>query len=308
MIEPLIIEDTIGSENENSYVDELYQFEQKRCLRVRILKNMSQIDVLIEDITHIVEQKNDFLRDQLEQAMEANFSHESLTPLNNITNNQRMIYNDLKSMKNGLISKKVRNDLKQCMNLASQALCSSQILHCHTNSQLLKMKYLRGKLQMQLKESDPEIYLQKMVQAFEIMITKANLDVKITNNCKTLNDRRVKIVTDWDIYQSIVFNITQNAIKYNVQDGKVSIELSFTQETDQDVILMNTLVSDTGIGIDEQRREFMFKIFGELLAKGQLSQVKDHAIGLGLSNSMLFTKALGGQLQIIPQPQNKHGT
>ena len=53
---------------------------------------------------------------------------------------------------------------------------------------------------MQLKESDPQIYLQKMVQAFEIMITKANLDVKITNNCKTLNDRRVKIVTDWDIY------------------------------------------------------------------------------------------------------------
>ena len=64
MIEPLIIEDTISSED--SYVDELYQFEQKRCLRVRILKSMSQIDVLIEDITHIVEQKNDFLRDQLE--------------------------------------------------------------------------------------------------------------------------------------------------------------------------------------------------------------------------------------------------
>ena len=64
MIEPLIIEDTRSSEN--SYVDELYQFEQKRCLRVRILKSMSQIDVLIEDITHIVEQKNDFLRDQLE--------------------------------------------------------------------------------------------------------------------------------------------------------------------------------------------------------------------------------------------------
>lgn len=140
--------------------------------------------------------------------MEANFSHECLTPLNNITNNQRMIYEDLKSVKNITADKKVRNSLKLCMNLASQALCSSQILHCHTNCQLLKMKYLRGKLKMKLMESDPEMYLQKMIKSFEVMITKANLDISVTNDCKMLNDRRVKVVTDWDIYESIVFNIT----------------------------------------------------------------------------------------------------
>lgn len=64
---------------------------------------------------------------------------------------------------------------------------------------------------------------------------------------------------------------------------------------------MNTLVTDTGIGIDEERRNYLFKNFGELMAKGQLSQVKDHGIGLGLTNSMLFTKALGGDINILSQ-------
>ena len=44
----------------------------------------------------------------------------------------------------------------------------------------------------------------------------------------------------------------------------------------------------------------MFKVFDELISKGQLSLVKDHGIGLGLANSMLFTKALGGNLKIVP--------
>ena len=160
------------------------------------------------------------------------------------------------------------------------------------------MKFNRGKLELQLTQSEPQIYVQKIIQLFEVMITQANLDLKITNQCKNFDNRRVKIVTDWEIYQLIVFNIIQNALKYNVQDGKVNIDLSFTKktQTEHDVVFMTTSITDSGIGIDEHRREYLFKIFGELMVKGQLSEVKDHGIGLGLANSMLFTKALGGDL------------
>lgn len=153
---------------------------------------------------------------------------------------------------------------------------------------------------MKLKKSNPERYLKKIVKSFGIMTKNANLDIKIKNDCKTLYGKRVSIETDWEIYQSIVFNITQNAIKYNLQNGKVDINLSFSHESRDDIFWMNTLISDTGIGIDEERRNFLFKNFGELMAKGQLSQVKDLGIGLGLANSMLFTKALGGDIKILP--------
>lgn len=53
--------------------------------------------------------------------------------------------------------------------------------------------------------------------------------------------------------------------------------------------MMKTIITNSGIGIDAKRIDFLFKTFGELMAKGQLSQVKDHGIGLGLANSMLFT-------------------
>ena len=57
--------------------------------------------------------------------MEANYSHESLTPLNNIINNSKFIRQDLKSICNERVDKKVRDCIKQNMNLASQVLCSS---------------------------------------------------------------------------------------------------------------------------------------------------------------------------------------
>ena len=50
---------------ENSDVESVSQFKLKQYLRVRILNNKTQgvIDVFIDDITHIIEYKNDFLRD-----------------------------------------------------------------------------------------------------------------------------------------------------------------------------------------------------------------------------------------------------
>ena len=49
--------------------------------------------------------------------------------------------------------------------------------------------------------------------------------------------------------------------------------------------MLTTIVRDTGIGIDPERLKFMFKTYEELLNKSFLSKVKDHGIGLGLSNS-----------------------
>ena len=36
-------------------------------------------------------------------------------------------------------------------------------------------------------------------------------------------------------------------------------------------IVLETVITDTGIGIEQERAEYMFQLFGELLAKGKLS-------------------------------------
>lgn len=50
----------------------------------------------------------------------------------------------------------------------------------------------------------------------------------------------------------------------------------------------------------------MFKTYEELLNKSFLSKVKDHGIGLGLSNSSIFAIKLGGSLRITNS--NANGT
>ena len=139
------------------------------------------------------------------------------------------------------------------MNQASQVLCSSRILHSHMQSQITKMKYQRGKFEKQM-ESDAniEIIFNKIIQSFHTSITNSNLSVNIQNNSKQYKEKRVKIISDWNLYQLIVFNVIQNAIKYNTINGKVDINLSFEEKQNQ--LYLNTLISDTGIGIDQHRQ------------------------------------------------------
>ena len=43
------------------------------------------------------------------------------------------------------------------------------------------------------------------------------------------------------------------------------------------------MVKDEGIGIEEYRKSFLFKPFGELQANQNMKKVKDQNIGIGLS-------------------------
>ena len=58
--------------------------------------------------------------------------------------------------------------------------------------------------------------------------------------------------------------------------------------------MFNTIIKDTGIGIENSRVNLLFRPCGELLHFGQMKLIKDNSIGLGLSNSKLLTDAQNG--------------
>ena len=93
---------------------------------------------------------------------------------------------------------------------------------------------------------------QTVSKVFKMLVPLADVrHIKLT--CNMERDCTVMTVED-DMYQ-IIFNLVENAIKYNKDDGIVHVVL---QRTDDDVCL---IVEDTGIGIPEDELQYVFERF-----------------------------------------------
>ncbi len=55
---------------------------------------------------------------------------------------------------------------------------------------------------------------------FELQIFKRKINIYLIDNTKKLN---FEMILDWKIYELILFNIIQNSIKYNKENGEILI-------------------------------------------------------------------------------------
>ena len=96
---------------------------------------------------------------------------------------------------------------------------------------------------------DPAPTVQKVVRMLRPLAQLRNISL----NCRLCDGCSVMMVED-DLYQ-IAFNLVENAIKYNRNEGSVEVVL---QRSGQD---MGLTVADTGTGIPEEAREHIFERF-----------------------------------------------
>lgn len=97
--------------------------------------------------------------------------------------------------------------------------------------------------------------------------------------------------SDDDVYQ-IIFNLVENAIKYNVAGGRVFL----TIRGEEDRVLL--IVDDTGIGIPETDRG---QIFSRFYRVDKARSRASGGSGLGLSIVHDAVQALGGSIQVSPR-------
>ena len=109
-----------------------------------------------------------------------------------------------------------------------------------------------------------------------------------------LDDGCVVLATVDDMFH-IVFNLMENAVKYNVPGGSVTVSL----HADGDTVLFT--VEDTGIGIPEDER---FNIFNRFYRVDKARSREAGGSGLGLSIVHDAVKAHGGSIAVGQnQPQ-----
>ncbi len=151
------------------------------------------------------------------------------------------------------------------------------------SQKLLSLTYIESQ-----QESDKEITgiadtIDRVVRMLSGMAQTRNITIErtIMQNCPIL-------ILEDDLYQ-IVFNLTENGIKYNNPGGKLSLSL-FRQ--DDDAVLQ---ISDTGVGIPEDSLSQIFERFYRV-DKARSRQSGGSGLGLSIVKSMVERN--GGQISV----------
>ena len=121
---------------------------------------------------------------------------------------------------------------------------------------------------------------------------------KQTASLKDINfnfsiDNSIYIESDKNILTSIVRNIISNSIKFTHKGGKVDFNINNLDN------YVEFIVSDTGIGIDNEKLNRLFKIDNSIIRDGTANE-KGTGLGLMLSKELL--DKLGGIIKVKSSP------
>jgi len=100
-----------------------------------------------------------------------------------------------------------------------------------------------------------------------------------------IQKNNVSIVSNEFWLKRAIYNIIQNAIKYNKHGGSVNIKI------EKDLFGIYLSISDTGVGINQKSLSSIFKMFH------QIDDTKN-GVGIGLALSKSIMNTFGGQINV----------
>lgn len=130
---------------------------------------------------------------------------------------------------------------------------------------------------------------QEAVMELEPLTISKNISITVTGEASILGND--------SLLQSIVFNLMQNAVKYNVDNGSVQVKI---EKQDH---LVKFIVSDTGIGIPEDARLHIFEPFFRV-DKSRSREMGGNGLGLALTKRIV--EQHGGKISVYNNMP--HGT
>ena len=128
-----------------------------------------------------------------------------------------------------------------------------------------------------------KLEVEKVLHTINAIILKENVSVKINID----NDLSINTVPSY--FESIIFNLVSNAVKYKSEIENPTIEISALKKG----TVCNISVKDNGLGIDlEKNKE---KIFGMY----KTFHDNENATGIGLFMTKNHVETLGGKIEVL---------
>ena len=246
---------------------------------------LTAISFISRDITTIKEAEEKFIQEKqiAEVANRAksefltNMSHELRTPLNSIIGFSDLLYEQAYGELNEKQLRSVGNiskSGKHLLNLINDILDISKVE--------------AGKLELDYKDFDLAAKFNIIRNLLSPIASRKNIKIEIE-----VDNKLKSIRADEKRFVQIMYNLVDNAIKFSYEKGLVKIEARNKGN------LVEITVKDTGIGIEAEDQNKLFKPFSQI---DPFSSKRSQGTGLGLSLVKQIVHLHGGYIWFRSNP------
>lgn len=229
---------------------------------IRDMGELSGFVILIFDITEKSDSEN------RRREFTANVSHELKSPLQSIMGSAELI-------ENGLVKKE---DMPKFIgNIHSEATRLLTLIN-----DIIKLSKLDEGTTLSEQDFDLYSLVKENIEVLKSSAEKKNVSVSFKGESLMMKSMK-------PLVSEIVYNLIDNAIKYNVKNGSVEISIS----RDKNNIILS--VSDTGIGIPEEYQERVFERFYRV---DKSHSKETGGTGLGLSIVKHAVQDIGADIKL----------
>ena len=209
----------------------------------------------------------------------ANMSHELRTPLNAIIGYSEILQED--ATDNG--QEQLVPDLKKIEGAGRHLLGL-------INDILDLSKVEAGKMDVFVEEIDISSLLDEVKSIITPLVTKNGnkLEVRLADHLGSMRSDRTKL-------KQCLLNVLSNASKFT-QEGKLTVQV---RRLVTDGPMIQIMISDTGIGMNEEQIGRLFQAFSQADAS---TTKKFGGTGLGLAITRHFCRLLGGDISVASRP------
>ncbi len=267
----------------NLFEEIKYSSDKKKNEQFKLMlkeENHTEIYMLISNmITELQESKKATEEaNKIKTLFLSNMSHEIRTPITGIV-----------GFTNFLNSSKLDMEQKEFVDIIRK---SSEDLLTVVNNILDVSQLENGEMKLTLKNFNIIDEFEKLINVytFDAMEKEINLYVWIDPE---LND--VLLHADVEKIKQIVMNLISNAIKFTDKGGSVELIISKKANLENSRVEIEFLVKDSGIGIDEEHKKMVFRLFNQADSSNTRAY---KGIGLGLNIANSLVKLLGGTLSL----------
>lgn len=212
-------------------------------------------------------------REQLRREFTANVSHELKTPLTSI-------YGFAELMKDGDMKKEDMEDFAKSIYDETKHLITLV-------GDIIKLSALDEKSRFYEKEK-VDLYALACETAERLKVDAAKKHVTVN-----VEGEKAEYVGVRQILTDIIYNLCENAIKYNRENGSVHISV---KENENNIVLK---VKDTGIGIPQEHQERVFERFYRV-DKSHSKEIGGTGLGLSIVKHGVIYH--GGEISMESEP------